>query len=185
MKATYPPLSLSGDAFNPVLAAFHEARAALRVAQAAERTRPPSRWRSAPLLASQDLLRARTGDLLRERGKALAALIGAARPFVPSHGFDPPFLKAVYPFRSAWFRLADHETLYQLAGSRGPANARDTLLVTEPYLPDEQVPAALAHWTEKLALAGLAVRQLDRCWLTHAPDNEHSQIFFIGSSSLI
>jgi hypothetical protein len=114
----------------------------------------------------------------RERGK----LIVTGRVFNPTNA-APPYLCAVRQWHSP--RLLDHETWYRLDGARGPAGRTNTVVVTEPYLADAHVPAALSEWALALAKHSLTIRQLGRDLLLHAPVNPASQIFLIGPPALI
>ena len=118
------------------------------------------------------------------RAAMLGDYLGLPAPLVLHGGGFPAFLRPAYEWE--WpRRLLDHPTVYRVAGRPFQACRHNTVATGEPYLPGEQVPAALADWSERLAPLGLVVRQLPRAWLLHAPDNPTSHVFVVGSPSLL
>lgn len=183
-RETFQPPPPAGPVPNPIFADFRKTYATC----AANRLNPSPHWRGAKGSADmmRDLLDKRQRAAIVELGRQIALERGEMMPFVwASNGRIPDFLMPVYQWWDP-HALLDHLLWFRRWGSRGPSCKRNTIAVGQPYLADEQVPAALAHWTERLKDEhGLAVRQLRKDWLTHAPDNEAAQIFLVGHDDLI
>jgi hypothetical protein len=175
MTHSHPTDVGSIGSFDP--AEFKDARAAYHAARA---RRYPARWRS----VQREAVAALDAHAEAERCKAVSMLLRVPRPVVYGQITCPRFLMPTKQWGLPR-RLIDHEVLFRLKGSRGPASIRDTITLTEPYLPDEDVEAALNDWQGRLAPHGLKVRRLSKDLIFHAPNNRHSQIFAVASPTLM
>ncbi len=205
-KIPRPPLE-AGPVPSPVLADYRRTFTAHRAAHT-------QHWRAAKGSAElmRAVLAERQDAARVEVGRLLALRLGLSTPLVPPRDGEfqcPDYLE---PFRNPGrlrtmttrnyraflayneiltgprhpkSRLLDHEMLYRLRGQRGHASPTNSVVTAEPYIPDEQVPTALAEWAAFLETLGLTVRHLSKDLLLHAPDNPCSQLFLIGSPDRI
>jgi hypothetical protein len=179
LKASRP-----APAQHPAVSALDQARAAL-VTEQARFPRPAWGRYTEPvsLARAGELVRNHTANKAKARGAVIGASLGFAGPLVPAYGDVPDAFKRAAQWHNR--RLIDHEMPYRVPGTHGRLGLRSVVLMSEPYIADEDVLNALAGWKPRLAELGLSVLRLSRTWLIHAPDDPHSQLFIVGSSSLI
>jgi len=164
------PLALP---FNPVLSDYRQAFRARQVARGGD-------WHTNR--AAADLLRESTYAASAEVGKALGAILGrdALRP----SNCLPSFLHELQ-LLSDRHRFIDHPSAYRFPPTRGKLAARNSVVVVEPYIPAQNIPAALAIWKPELAKRGLGVVELPRDLLTHNPEDANSHPFLITSLTVL